>query len=155
MCFSLMFWSFFIYYCLREAGSFLTAVLSMLLGVGWKDTEIFYLKHRGPIYIDGVVVHHLHDGHTKIASNAEWDAEAQAAEDGDDITLRQAATAAIQQWRGAWRWCHRSAILCQLNIVLFFHITAIYFSAEQKSVKSCVFKISSSKIYFFISTFFS
>lgn len=75
----------------------------MLSGVEWRDTEIFYLKHRGPIYIDGVVVNHLHDGHTKIASNAEGDAEAQAAEDGDDITLRQAATAAVQQRRGAWR----------------------------------------------------
>lgn len=75
----------------------------MLLRVEWRDTEIFYLKHRGPIYIDSVVVHHLHDGHTKIASNSEGDAEAQAAEDGDDITLRQAATAAVQQRRGAWR----------------------------------------------------
>lgn len=69
----------------------------MLSGVEWRDTEIFYLKHRGPIYIDGVVVNHLHDGHTKIASNAEGDAEAQAAHDGDNVAAGQAEALAVAQ----------------------------------------------------------
>lgn len=62
-----------------------------------------YLKHRGPIDIDSVVVHHLHNCHTEVATDAKGDAEAQAAEDGDDVALRQTATAAVQQWGRTWR----------------------------------------------------
>lgn len=47
-----------------------------------------YLKNRGPVDVDRVVVHHLHDGHTEVATDAKGDAEAQAAEDGDDVALR-------------------------------------------------------------------
>lgn len=61
-----------------------------------------YLKHRGPIDIDGVVVHHFHNGHTKVAADAKGDAEAQTTEDGNDVTLGQTATATIQQWGRTW-----------------------------------------------------
>ncbi|TNN57395.1 hypothetical protein EYF80_032364 [Liparis tanakae] len=69
---------------------------------GGEETTPRYLKHRSPIDIDGVVVHHLHNGHAKVATDAKGDAEAQAAEDGEDVAFGQAAAAAVQQRGGVW-----------------------------------------------------
>lgn len=56
---------------------------------GWVQPDwSIYLKNRGPIDVDRIVVHHLHDGHAEVATDAKGDAEAQAAEDGDDVALR-------------------------------------------------------------------
>lgn len=48
--------------------------------------------------VDGAVVDHVHDGHAQVAADAEGDAEAQAAHDGDDVAARQAEAGAIAQW---------------------------------------------------------
>lgn len=92
---------------------------------------MIYLKNRGSVDIDSVVVHHLHNGHTEVTANAKGDAEAQPAEDGDDVALRQTATAAIHQ--RCWPRCrgHRAPILCQFNSWLFFNISTIYFSESK------------------------
>lgn len=91
-----------------------------------------YLHYRSPIDINGVVVHHLHNGHTEVAPDPEGDAEAQAAEDGDDVALGQAKTATVQQ-RGRTRGRrHWTPIFCQFYIVLFLYIASIYFSMRAK-----------------------
>lgn len=90
-----------------------------------------YLKNRGPIDIDSVVVHHLHNGNTKVATDAKGDAESQTTEDGDDVALRQTTTATVQQWGRTWCWCHWTPILRQFNIVLFCYIATIYFPKKQ------------------------
>lgn len=48
--------------------------------------------------VDGAVVDHVHDGHAQVAADAEGDAEAQAAHDGDDVAARQAEAGAVAQW---------------------------------------------------------
>lgn len=92
---------------------------------------IVHLKNRGPVDKDGVVVDHLHNGHTKVAPDAKGDAEAQTTEDGNDVALGQTSTAAVQKRGRTWRCCHWTPILCQLKIVFFFYITAIYFPKTQ------------------------
>lgn len=90
-----------------------------------------HLKNRGPVDKDGVVVDHLHNGHTKVAPDAKGDAEAQTTEDGNDVALGQTSTATVQKRGRTWRCCHWTPILCQLKIVFFFYITAIYFPKTQ------------------------
>lgn len=92
---------------------------------------ILHLKNRGPVNKDGVVVDHLHNGHTEIAPDAKGDAEAQTTEDGNDVALGQTSTATVQKRGRTWRCCHWTPILCQLKIVFFFYITAIYFPKTQ------------------------
>lgn len=48
--------------------------------------------------VDGAVVDHVHDGHAQVAADAEGDAEAQAAHDGDDVATRQAEAGAVAEW---------------------------------------------------------
>ena len=67
------------------------------------------LRHPGPAVayllddlapaVDGAVVDHVHDGHAQVAADAEGDAEAQAAHDGDDVATRQAKARAVAQGR--------------------------------------------------------
>lgn len=38
--------------------------------------------------VNRVVVDHADDGYTQVTADAEWDAEAQAWQDGDDVTAR-------------------------------------------------------------------
>lgn len=90
-----------------------------------------YLKHWSSIDVDSVVVHHFHNGHTKIATNPEWDAEAQSAKDGDDVALRKTTTTAVQQWGRTRCWCHRAPILRQFNVLLLFYIATINFPKVQ------------------------
>lgn len=94
---------------------------------------ILDLQHRGSIDKDSVVVDHFHNGHAKVAPDAKGDAEAQTAEDGDDVALGQTSTAAVQQRRRTRRCCHWTSILCQLKVVFFFYITAIYFPKMQRT----------------------
>lgn len=94
-------------------------------------TLILDLQHRRPVDKDSVVVDHFHNGHTEVAPDAEGDAEAQTAEDGDDVTLGQTSTAAVQQRSRTRCRCHRTSILCQFKVV-FFYITAIYFPTMQR-----------------------
>lgn len=94
---------------------------------------ILDLQHRGSIDKDSVVVDHFHNGHAKVAPDAKGDAEAQTAEDGDNVALGQTSTAAVQQRRRTRRCCHWTSILCQLKVVFFFYITAIYFPKMQRT----------------------
>lgn len=48
---------------------------------------ILDLQHGRSIDKDGVVVDHFYNGHTEVAPDAKGDAEAQTAEDGDDVAL--------------------------------------------------------------------
>lgn len=45
--------------------------------------------------VNGVVVDHADDGHTQVTADAERDAEAQAWQDGDDVTTWQPETRAV------------------------------------------------------------
>lgn len=45
--------------------------------------------------VNRVVVDHADDGHTQVTADAERDAEAQAWQDGDDVTARQPETRAV------------------------------------------------------------
>ena len=54
------------------------------------------------VLVDGAVVDHAHDGHAQVAADAEGDAEAEAAHDGDDVALGQAEALALAQ-RGLLR----------------------------------------------------
>lgn len=49
--------------------------------------------------VDGAVVDHVHNGHAQVAADAEGDAEAQAAHDGDNVAARQAEACAVAQRR--------------------------------------------------------
>lgn len=76
------------------------------------------------IDIDSVVVDHLHDGHAQVAPDAEGDAEAQAAHDGDDVALGQAAAVALAQRGPAPARRHGPPLRRQLQGLLL-HIGAI------------------------------
>lgn len=65
--------------------------------------------------MDGAVVDHVHNGHAQVASDAEGDAEAQAAHDGDDVATRQAKARAVAQRRLLLRHLQGLAILRQLD----------------------------------------
>lgn len=93
--------------------------------------QILDLQHRRSIDKDSVVVDHFYNGHAEVATDAKGDAEAQTAEDGDDVALGQTSTAAVQQWGRTRRRCHWTSILCQFKVV-FFDITAIYFPTMQR-----------------------
>lgn len=75
--------------------------------------------------IDGVVVDHVDDGHAQVAPDAEGDAEAQAAHDGDDVAFGQAAAMALARRRPGPARRHRPALSCQLQGLLRLHVRAI------------------------------
>lgn len=60
---------------------------SELLGMMVTLILILDLQHRRSIDKNSVVVDHLYDGHTEVAADAKGDAEAQTAEDGDNVAL--------------------------------------------------------------------
>lgn len=103
-----------------------------------------YLQLRLSIDIDSVVVDHFHDGHAQVAPDAEGDAEAQAAHDGDDVALGQAAAVALAQRRPAAARQHGPPLCCQLEGLLF-HVGAINLPKRMKKDKmkmpSCPSKI--------------
>ena len=74
----------------------------------------YLLDHLAPA-VDGAVVDHVHDGHAQVAADAEGDAEAQAAHDGDDVATRQAKARAVAQRRLLLRHLQGLAILRQLD----------------------------------------
>ena len=84
----------------------------------------WYLHHHGAVDVDGAVVHHLHDGHSQVAADAEGDAEAQATEDAYDVPLGDPATAAVQQGGFMGRGSHGAPVLVQLNVV-FVNVGAV------------------------------
>lgn len=49
------------------------------------------------VLVDGAVVDHAHYGHAQVAPDAEGDAEAQAAHDGDDVAAGQTEALAVAQ----------------------------------------------------------
>lgn len=51
------------------------------------------------VLVDGAVVDHAHDGHAQVAADAEGDAEADAAQHGDDVASRQTEAVALAQGR--------------------------------------------------------
>lgn len=65
--------------------------------------------------VDGAVVDHVHDGHAQVAADAEADAEAQAAHDGDDIATWQTEAPAVAQRRLLLRHLQGLPILRQLD----------------------------------------
>lgn len=74
----------------------------------------YLLDHLAPA-VDGAVVDHVHDGHAQVAADAEGDAEAQAAHDGDDVATRQAEARAVAQRRLLLRHLQGLPILRQLD----------------------------------------
>lgn len=85
----------------------------------------FHLHDGSPIDVDSVVVNHFYNGYTEVAADAKRNAKAKSAEDGDDVTFGKAKAATIQKGWAVFRGCHWTAIFCQLNVVLFSHISAI------------------------------
>lgn len=67
------------------------------------------------VLVDGAVVDHAHDGHAQVTPDAEGDAEAQAAHDGDDVAPGQAEAAAVAQRGLLLRGLPRPAVLRQLD----------------------------------------
>ena len=65
--------------------------------------------------VDGAVVDHVHDGHAQVAADAEGDAEAQAAHDGDDVATGQPEAPAVAQRRLLLRHLEGLPILRQLD----------------------------------------
>lgn len=51
------------------------------------------------VLVDGAVVDHAHYGHAQVAADAEGDAEADAAQHGDDVAARQTEAVALAQGR--------------------------------------------------------
>lgn len=49
------------------------------------------------VLVDGAVVDHAHYGHSQVAPDTEGDAEAQAAQDGDDVAAGQPEAPAVTQ----------------------------------------------------------
>lgn len=49
------------------------------------------------VLVDGAVVDHAHYGHAQVTANTEGDAEAQAAQDGDDVAAGQTEAVALAQ----------------------------------------------------------
>lgn len=49
------------------------------------------------VLVNRAVVDHAHYGHAQVASDAEGDAEAQAAHDGDNVAAGQAEALAVAQ----------------------------------------------------------
>lgn len=90
-----------------------------------------------PIDIDGVVVDHLHDGHTEVAADAEGDAEAQAAHDGDDVALGEAAAVALAQRRPPAARRHGLSLRRQLQGLLL-HRGAINLPGQVEKEKTTV-----------------
>lgn len=64
----------------------------------WVPVEFGFLLDDLAPAVDGAVVDHVHDGHAQVAADAEGDAEAQAAHDGDDVATRQAEAGAVAEW---------------------------------------------------------
>lgn len=89
------------------------------------------------IDINGVIVHHFHNGHTQVAPNPEGDAEAQAAHDGDDVALGQATAVAVTRCRLAGARLHWPTLFCQLNVILLC-VGAIDFPEWGKKEKTMV-----------------
>lgn len=81
--------------------------------------------------IDSAVVDHLHDGHTQVAPDAEGDAEAQAAHDGDDVALGQAAAVALAPRRPMAARRHGPPLRRQLKGLLL-HVGAIDLPKQMK-----------------------
>lgn len=67
------------------------------------------------VLVDGAVVDHAHYGHAQVAADAEGDAEAQAAQDGDDVAARQAEAPAVAQRRLLLRGLPGPPVLRQLD----------------------------------------
>lgn len=49
------------------------------------------------VLVDRAVIDHAHYGHAQVTPNAEGDAEAQAAQDGDDVAAGQTEALAVTQ----------------------------------------------------------
>lgn len=65
--------------------------------------------------VDGAVVDHVNDGHAQVAADAEGDAEAQAAHDGNDVATWQTEARAVAQGCLFLRHLQGFPILRQLN----------------------------------------
>lgn len=70
--------------------------------------------------VDGAVVDHVHDGHAQVAADAEGDAEAQAAHDGDNVAARETKAGAIHDRRVPGLRRHRAPISTQLQRLCTF-----------------------------------
>lgn len=67
------------------------------------------------VLVDRAVVDHADDGHTQVTPDAEGDAEADAAQHGDDVAARQPEASAVAQGSLALLLRRGSAILRQLD----------------------------------------
>lgn len=75
--------------------------------------------------VNGVVVDHIHDSDSEVTADAEWDAEAEAAHDGDDVPARETEARAVAQRRFLLRYMCGPPVFRQLDnltrFLLFFH----------------------------------
>lgn len=67
------------------------------------------------VLVDGAVVDHADDGHAQVTADSEGDAEADAAQHGDDVSARQPEAGAVAQGRAALLLRLGSPILGQLD----------------------------------------
>lgn len=72
------------------------------------------------VLVDRAVVDHADDGHTQVTPDSERDAEADAAQHGDDVAARQPEAGAVAQRSLALLLRRGSAILRQLD-----HLTCL------------------------------
>lgn len=72
----------------------------MVVGGSWGGPQVprpHLFDDDLAVLVHGAVVDHAHDGHAQVAADAEGDAEAEAAEDGDDVAAGQPEAAAVAQ----------------------------------------------------------
>lgn len=79
------------------------------------EDEQPYLHNDFIPFIDGIIINHADNGHAQVASDAKADAETQTAEDGNDVTAREAKAGAVYDGLGLLRHFNRPPLFCQLD----------------------------------------
>lgn len=90
------------------------------------------------VLVHGAVVDHADDGHAQVTPDAEGDAEAEAAQHGDDVAARQAEAGAVAQRSLALLLGGGSAVLRQLDhltcLLLLLHPPAQHSTARRQAL---------------------
>lgn len=58
-----------------------------------------YHKHLLVAFVDRMIIDHANNGNTQVAPNTKGDAEAQAAQDGNDVPPGEAEAGAVHHWQ--------------------------------------------------------
>ena len=83
-------------------------------------SALSYLHHHVAPAVGRAVVDHGDDGHSQVAADAEADAEAQAAHDGDNVAARETKAGAIHDRLVPGLRRHRAPISTQLQRLCTF-----------------------------------